>query len=288
MHPPALTKADYSVIKRFLGGSLVRRCGTEAIYVRWIGGEKLKHCSTHGNLTCVGLHYLLNLNFYQRNDRAWNEVQWLLPPFSLCYSLIMMVLWWFPYTTRRKIRLGMLTEWISVGDTSAFKRYIVNTSMGAPLTDTACLDPRGCVCNEVKTIQGSPICIVMFIPWSHAGRTCVECCKDIRVLQYIDGQRNKRAAGTLASLPALRRLAVEDIGGATSFIRIKWKISYSNSFYRHPERTCANYWLLKLLTTISWYQQQTRALVLSSALYLCSQREKINICLVRTSNRGTS
>ena len=59
VHPPALAKADYSAIDRLLEGSLVRRCGTDAIYVRWIGGEQFKHCSTRCNIRCVGLRDLL-------------------------------------------------------------------------------------------------------------------------------------------------------------------------------------------------------------------------------------
>ena len=61
VHPPALAEADYSAIDN-LEESLVRRCGTEAIYVRWIGDDHLnKHCSTHGNLRCVGLHDLFKI-----------------------------------------------------------------------------------------------------------------------------------------------------------------------------------------------------------------------------------
>jgi len=42
-YPPALAKADYSAIDRFLDGPLFSQCGTEAIYVHWIGGELFKH-----------------------------------------------------------------------------------------------------------------------------------------------------------------------------------------------------------------------------------------------------
>ena len=45
---------------------------------------------------------------------------------------------------REKLRLGPF-EWSSRGDTAVFDRLIVNTSVGAPLTDTACLDALGCV-----------------------------------------------------------------------------------------------------------------------------------------------
>ena len=69
------------------------------------------------------------------------------------------------------------------------------------------------------------------------GITCVECFKDIRVLLYSDGQSKRTSE--LTSLRALRRLLVKDIGGATSFIRIEWEISYNSSFYRHLERMCA-------------------------------------------------
>ena len=66
VHPPALAKADYSTIDRFLEGSLASRCGTEVIDVRWIGGEQLKHCSTHGNL---------HVRWTTQDDRASNEIQ---------------------------------------------------------------------------------------------------------------------------------------------------------------------------------------------------------------------
>ena len=45
---------------------------------------------------------------------------------------------------RGKLRLGLF-EWSSRGDTAVFDRRIVNTSVGAPLTETACLDALGCV-----------------------------------------------------------------------------------------------------------------------------------------------
>ena len=54
----ALAKADYSAIDKFIEGSLVRKCCAEAICVRWIGGEQLKHCSTHVDLKCVRPQYL--------------------------------------------------------------------------------------------------------------------------------------------------------------------------------------------------------------------------------------
>ena len=128
----------------------------------------------------------------------WANSQCLLSHFLLRCLWIMVVLWWFP------IRLSLSTEWISGGDTAAFKRRIVNISK------TVCLDARDIVFNEEKTMQGSRICVVMFIPWSHAGLTCVECCKDIRVLLYSDGQR-KHTAGTLVSFRALRRLLVGNV-----------------------------------------------------------------------------
>ena len=37
---------------------------------------------------------------------------------------------------RKKNKLGLF-EWSSRGDTAVFNRHIVNTSVGAPLTDTA-------------------------------------------------------------------------------------------------------------------------------------------------------
>ena len=40
---------------------------------------------------------------------------------------------------RQKLRLGLF-EWSSKGDTAVFDRRIVNTSVGVPLIDTACLD----------------------------------------------------------------------------------------------------------------------------------------------------
>ena len=45
---------------------------------------------------------------------------------------------------REKLRLGLF-EWSSRGDTTVFDRRIVNTSVGAPLTDTTCLDVLFCV-----------------------------------------------------------------------------------------------------------------------------------------------
>ena len=45
---------------------------------------------------------------------------------------------------REKLRLGLF-EWSSRGDTAVFDGRIVNTSVGAPLTDIACLDARDCV-----------------------------------------------------------------------------------------------------------------------------------------------
>ena len=40
---------------------------------------------------------------------------------------------------REKLRLGRF-EWSSRGDTAVFDRLIVNTSVGSPLTETACLN----------------------------------------------------------------------------------------------------------------------------------------------------
>ena len=60
----------------------------------------------------------------------------LLPPFlTLLFvnydgSLVITTSHW------EKLRLGLF-EWSSRGDTSVFDRRIVNTSVGAPLTDTA-------------------------------------------------------------------------------------------------------------------------------------------------------
>ena len=45
---------------------------------------------------------------------------------------------------REKLRLGQY-EWSSRGDTAVFDRGIVNTSVGAPLTDTARLNAPGYV-----------------------------------------------------------------------------------------------------------------------------------------------
>ena len=39
----------------------------------------------------------------------------------------MMVLWWFSYLTGSKIWMGMLTEWISGGETATFTHYIALT-----------------------------------------------------------------------------------------------------------------------------------------------------------------
>ena len=145
-----------------------------------------------------------------------------------------MVLWWLPYPKGRN------QDWACSSGaqeaTPRFDRRIFNTSVGAPLTDTACLDrcTRWCVMEW--------ICLVIFISWSHAGLTCVECCKDIRVLLYSDGQRKHTAE--LTSLCALHRRLEKDTGGATSFIRIEWEISYNSSFYRHPERLCVKHWLI--------------------------------------------
>ena len=137
--PPALANADYSTIDRFLEGFLVSRCGTEAIYVHWIGGEQLKYCNTHGNLSCVGLHFSFKFKFLPKMTEHQMKCsliysQCLLPPFSFSCLWIMMVLWWYPYPTVRKVTLGLLTEWISGGDTAAFNSHIINSSVGAPLT----------------------------------------------------------------------------------------------------------------------------------------------------------
>jgi len=62
------------------------------------------------------------------------------------------------------------------------------------------------VCNEVKTMQGSRICVVCLFG-DLMGLTCLEYCKDIRVLLYSDGQRKRTAEFT--SLRALRRHLVK-------------------------------------------------------------------------------
>ena len=123
------------------------------------------------------------------------------------------------------------------------------------------------VCNGVKTIQVSWIRVAMYIQWSHAGLTCVECCKDIRVLLYSDGQR-KRTAGTIASLRALRRRLVENIGGATSFIRIELERWYNSSFYRHPEWMCTKNWLRRGLPSFLRHQQQLNKIDASSHAFI--------------------
>ena len=146
----------------------------------------------------------------------WANSQSFLRLLSLCCVWATMVLWWFPYPRGRHIGLGLLTEWISGGDTAAFSRHIVNTSVGASLTDTTCLDIHEVVCNEEKAVQGSRICVVMFVPWVHAGLTCVGLCSYIRFLLHSDGQR-KGTSGTRTSLRLLCRLLVKDIDGATSF-----------------------------------------------------------------------
>ena len=66
VHPPALAKADYSVIYKFLGDSLVRQCGTVAICVRWIDDEQLKHCSAHGNIGA--LNFIIHSNVNSNKD----------------------------------------------------------------------------------------------------------------------------------------------------------------------------------------------------------------------------
>jgi len=70
---PALAKADYTSFDKFLEGSLVKRCGTDAICIRWIVGEQLKHYSTHGNLRCVGPNYLFEFKLLPaatKDDRS--------------------------------------------------------------------------------------------------------------------------------------------------------------------------------------------------------------------------
>lgn len=88
--------------------------------------------------------------------------------------------------------LALLTEWISGGDTAPFNRYIVAAVEHISWTSHAYMHEIGC--NEMKTIQGSRIYLVIFIlPWSQAGITCVECCQDIRALRYNDDQRRRTA-----------------------------------------------------------------------------------------------
>lgn len=66
-HPSALAMVEYREIDKFLEGSLLRRCGTEAICVRRIGSEQIKHYNiTHSNLRCLGLHDSLKCNLLQR------------------------------------------------------------------------------------------------------------------------------------------------------------------------------------------------------------------------------
>ena len=94
------------------------------------------------------------------------------------------------------------------------------------------------VCNEVKPIQVSRSCVVMFIPLSHAGQTCVECCKDIRVLLYSDGQNR-------AYFLAYRHrwsnvIHTYQVGNIIQQLFL---------IYRHTERMCVEYliyWLNKL------------------------------------------
>jgi len=68
------------------------------------------------------------------------------------------------------------------------------------------------------------------------GTNSCECCKDIRVLLYSDGQRKRTAETLTTPLCAYSQLLVKYIGGATSLARIRWTIPYSRSSYRHPER----------------------------------------------------
>ena len=150
---------------------------------------------------------------------------------------------------REKLRLGLF-EWSSRGYTAAFDRHIVNTIVGAPLTVPAI------VCNKVKTIQGSWICLVIFIPWSRAGLTCIRCLEEDIYCHYSNSQKNHVAG--ICSLPCVL------------FVDIWYKISmeqpppYLSSgkyhttvhFNRRPVRMCAKHWLLRWLATIWWYQQQ--------------------------------
>ena len=106
-----------------------------------------------------------------KSEGASNKIQLVMDKCELSHNTPFLTLLFVNYdgslvitiSHRENLRLGLF-EWSSRGDTAVFDRRIVNTSVGAPLTDTAGLDALQVVCNKVKTIQGSRICLVVFIP----------------------------------------------------------------------------------------------------------------------------
>ena len=77
-------------------------------------------------------------------ELSHNMLTLLLPPFLTLlfvnyYGSLLITI-----SYREKLRLGLF-EWSSRGDTAVFDHRIVNTSLGEPLTDTACLDALRCV-----------------------------------------------------------------------------------------------------------------------------------------------
>lgn len=155
--------------------SLVRQCATEAIYIRWIGGEKLKNCSACGNLRCVGFHHLLNLKLLQYISKMIEHkmkyrYRYIKASLQNTYSLPSLSIA-FPVSHKDKNK-----EWISGGDTADFNRLNINTNAGA-------------VSEHLSHRHHMSICATffMFVPWSHVGLAFVEWCKDIRVLVYSNG-----------------------------------------------------------------------------------------------------
>ena len=76
-------------------------------------------------------------------DKCELKVTVLIP---LSHSAVCKLLWFFGdyHTLQGETKILGLFEWSSSGNTAAFNHRIVNTSVGAPLTDTACLDALDC------------------------------------------------------------------------------------------------------------------------------------------------
>ena len=65
----------------------------------------------------------------------------------LSHSDVCELLWFFGdyHIPQGEIKIRSVRVELKRRDTAVFDRLIVNTSIGAPLTDTACLDALGCV-----------------------------------------------------------------------------------------------------------------------------------------------
>ena len=64
------------------------------------------------------------------------------------------------------------------------------------------------MCNKVKTVQGSWICPVIFIPWSHAGLTCN--LMSVRLSDYHSSNNQKKHVAGILQCPYQFRHSLYD------------------------------------------------------------------------------